>query len=160
MPGFLSHAIDAWASVYSNSAVCRTSVGFAHVAGLLLGGGTAIAADRAALRAWRRDPDGRGAHVQLLRRTHRTVLLGLALLVASGLLLLAADLETYLYSWVFWSKMALIVVLVLNGRQLRRAGRQALEGHGRAWKMLGYGSVVSIIVWLLTTLLGAGLPNV
>jgi hypothetical protein len=160
MPPPIAHAIDVWASLYSNSATWRTLVGFTHVAGLLVGGGTAIAADRAALRAWRRDHEGRGAHVQLLRRTHRTVLLGLGLLVASGLLMLAADLDTYLHSWVFWSKMALIVLLVLNGRQLHQAGRKALQGQGRAWKMLGYGSVISVIVWLLTTLLGAGLPNV
>ncbi len=160
MPPFLSHAIDAWASLYSDSAAWRTTIGFAHVAGLLVGGGTAVAADSATFLAWRRDDESCVVEAQILRRTHRTVLLGFALLGASGLLLLAADLETYLHSWVFWSKMALILLLVLNGRFLRRAGRQALEGHGRALKMLGYGSVVSIIVWLLTTLLGAGLPNV
>jgi len=132
MPPFLSHAIDAWASLYSDSAAWRTTIGFAHVAGLLVVGGTAVAADNATFLAWRRNDESCVVEAQILRRTHRTVLLGFALLGASGLLLLAADLETYLHSWVFWSKMGLIVLLVWNGRFLRRAGRRSGRWPGPA----------------------------
>ena len=44
---------DSWSSIYSDSAAIKSAVGFAHVGGLLAGGGMAIAADRATLAAHR-----------------------------------------------------------------------------------------------------------
>jgi uncharacterized membrane protein len=160
MPVFLQHAIDAWTSLYSNSAAWRTAVGFAHIGGLVVGGGAAIAADRATLKAWRRDSSDRLALLTALAGMHSTVIAGLVVVCASGLLLLAADLETYLDSRVFWSKMALVVLLAINGRLLMRAGHQARDGADRSWTPLVYGSVASLALWLCITLLGTGLPNV
>jgi hypothetical protein len=45
--------------------------------------------------------------------------------------LLAADLETYLASRIFWSKMALVGALLVNGAFLVRVERLALSGGGR-----------------------------
>jgi len=152
--------IDNWSSLYSNSAALRTGLAFAHIAGLVASGGSAIAADRATLVAWRRDAASRLAHVRVLHGTHRTVVIGLTVVSLSGVLLLAADLDTYLHSTAFWIKMALIAALIVNGGVLVRAGRRAQAGHQRAWAWLGYGSIVSLLLWGLTTLLGAALPNV
>lgn len=160
MPALLSHWIEVWTSLYSNSAVLRTGLGFAHIAGLVASGGSAIAADRATLVAWRRDAASRVSHARVLHGTHRTVVIGLTVVSLSGVLLLAADLDTYLHSWVFWTKMGLIVLLLVNGSLLVRAGRRAQTGHQRAWRTLGYGSMASLALWLLTTLMGAALPNV
>jgi hypothetical protein len=160
MPDWLSHWVAAWTALYSNSAVLRTTVGFGHVAGLLAAGGSAIAADRATLVAWRRDADSRVAHARVLHGTHRMVVLGLIVVSTSGLLLLAADLDTYLHSWVFWAKMGLVALLLANGSLLVQAGRRAQTGHQRAWTRLGYGSMASLVLWFATTLLGAALPNV
>jgi hypothetical protein len=160
MPIWFAHWIEAWTTLYSNSAALRTGLGFAHVAGLLAGGGSAIAADRATLVAWRRDAASRIAHARVLHGTHRMVVIGLGVVTVSGLLLLAADTETYLHSRVFWIKMALVALLLANGSLLVRAGRRAQTGHQRAWTRLGYGSIASLALWFLTTLMGAALPNV
>lgn len=156
----LMHLLQSWSSLYSDSASIRTTLGFLHVAGLLAGGGSAIAADRATLVAWRKDADSRLAHVRVLHGTHRAVMIGLAVITASGLLLLAADVDTYLSSRVFWIKMGLIALLLANGSLLVHAGRRAQHGRQSAWTTLRYGSMASLALWFLTTLMGAALPNV
>ena len=115
-----------WSDLYSNSAGLRTAVEFAHVGGLVLGGGAAIAADRMTLVAERWDAIERRAHLGTLRHTHEMVLVGLVVLMTSGLLLLGSDLGTFLYSKVFWIKMVLIVALLGNGWRVWAAGNAAL----------------------------------
>ena len=156
----LTSLLQSWASMYSDSAALRTSIGFLHVAGLLAGGGSAIAADRATLVAWRRDAASRLTHVRVLHGTHRAVLIGLTLVTISGVLLFAADVDTYLHSRVFWIKMGMIVLLFANGSVLVHAGRKAQHGTQAAWTRLRWGSLASLALWFLTTLLGAALPNV
>jgi uncharacterized membrane protein len=160
MPTWLGHWISAWTALYSNSAALRTGVGFAHVAGLLAGGGSAIAADRATLRAWRHDAARRLEQAHAFHRTHRVVITGLVIVSISGMLLLGADLDTYLHSRVFWIKMGLVALLLVNGGVLVRAGRRAQTGEQSAWTTLRYGAMVSLTLWFATTLLGAALPNV
>jgi uncharacterized membrane protein len=157
---WFSHVIAAWSSAYSNSAVLRTGIGFAHVGGLLAGGGSAIVADRATIAAWRLDAGARMAQARALHGTHRLVILGLLLVSVSGVLLLGADLDTYLHSTVFWIKMTFVVALILNGGVLVRAGRRAQQGDAGAWTALRYGALASLGLWFTITLLGAALPNV
>jgi uncharacterized membrane protein len=157
---WLTHALASWSSAYSNSAVLRTGVGFAHVGGLLAGGGSAIVADRATIAATRLDARSRVAQARALHGTHRIVILGLLIVSVSGVLLLGADLDTYLHSAVFWIKMALVAALVLNGSVLVRAGRRAQAGDIRAWTTLRFGAIASLSLWFAITLLGAALPNV
>jgi uncharacterized membrane protein len=160
MPAWFGHWIDVWTSLYSNSAALRTGLGFAHVAGLLAGGGSAIAADRATLTAWRQNAGSRLTQARAFHGTHRMVVAGLIVVSVSGLLLLGADLETYLYSTVFWIKMGCVALLLVNGGLLVGAGRRAQAGDERAWLRLRYGAMASLTLWFLTTLLGAALPNV
>lgn len=149
-----------WSSVYSDSAGLRTAVGFAHVAGLLAGGGCAIAADRMTILAKRWDVAERRSHLRTLRHTHEMVIAGLVVVIASGLLLFAADPGTFLHSRVFWIKMALVVALLVNGWRVRSAGQAALASGSGDWRRLHAAAFASMVLWLVTTLAGAALPNV
>lgn len=157
--GLLSRAVEWWTALYSNHATLRTMVAFAHVGGLVGGGGCAIAADRATLRLTSQEPALWDAQFAAIRRAHRVVVLGLVFIFLSGLLLAAADLPTYLESGVFWTKMALVAALLVNGAVLVRAEGQAAVGPG-GLRRLHLASAISLTLWFLTTLLGTALPNV
>ncbi len=146
-------AVD-WGSFYSNHAVVRTCVTFAHVGGLVAGGGAAIAVDRGILTACRRDDAERGFVLRSVRGTHAIVLVGLLVVLVSGVLLFASDLDTYLGSWLFWTKMALVVLLTINGAVLTRAERRA------SWETLRWTALASLTLWFLTTFIGTGLLNI
>ena len=85
---------------------------------------------------------------------------GLVFIFLSGVLLAAADLPTYLESRVFWTKMALVAALLVNGTVLVRAERQAASGRVAGLRRLHQASAISLALWFLTTLLGTALPNV
>ena len=152
--------IESWVSLYANHAALRTGVEFIHIGGLVAGGGCAITADLATITAVRDGSAARTTQLHLLRRTHRIVVLGLIGLAISGLLLFAADVQTFLYSRIFWLKMALMVMLLLNGLLLLRGERQAQRGDPHAWARLHSTAVASLVLWFLTTLAGAALPNI
>ena len=160
MHGLATSFLENWNSFYSNHAVIRTFIGFVHIGGLVLGGGCAIAADRMTLRAAKRSAAERSYQLDALRSTHRIVLVSLAAVAVSGLLLFAADSETFLYSRFFWMKMGLVVALMANGYLLTRAERQAETDVMRGWKWLKVTSTISVALWMLTTLAGAALPNI
>jgi hypothetical protein len=151
--------VSAWASIYSNSAAVRTALGFAHVGGLVASAGAAFMLDRAILRAVRAGSATRGAHLADLEASHPIVVGGLLVVIASGLLLAGADLDTFLHSKVFWFKMILVVLLLANGWTLRRLGRAAPTAHPSS-RALGRAAMASMALWTLTTLAGAALPNV
>src|SRR6185436_17876932 len=119
-----------------------------------------IASDRSTLRALHQDAATRRMQLEALHRTHRIVIGSLALIVASGILLFAADFETFLYSRFFWIKMGLVAFLAVNGALLWRAERRAIGGDEAAWRMLRFTAIASIALWLLTTLGGVALPNI
>lgn len=154
----MRHALDVWASLFSNHAGLRTTLDFLHIGGLLGGGGAAIAADRAALTAHRR-PD-LADWLDSFHTTHRVVLSGIVVILVSGLLLFAADVDTYFYSRVFWIKMALFGALLINGSQLIRTERAARLGNQRAGSRLRILASISVALWFLVTLAGAALPNI
>jgi hypothetical protein len=156
----LSHLLESWVSLYANHAALRTGIEFLHIGGLVAGGGCAITADLATISAVRNGSATRTTQLHLLKRTHRIVVLGLAALVISGLLLFAADVETFLYSRIFWLKMGLMVLLLINGALLLAGERQVRRGEPRAWARLHHTATASLILWFLTTLAGAALPNI
>ena len=82
----LSQVFESWASLYANHAALRTGVEFLHIAGLVVGGGCAVAADLAAIEAVRKVGTSQTFPLQLLKKTHRLVILGL---IALGMGLLA-----------------------------------------------------------------------
>jgi hypothetical protein len=152
----LASAVQPWADFYAGSTLVSTTVEFLHLGGLMVAGGFALAFDRAALRGFARAPAQRSAFVAELAAVHPPVLLGLAVVLASGLALLAADLETMLSSPVFWLKMGVLMALLVNGVLIRRAGRQLTLDvrRERSWRALRQGALRSISLWVVLVFLG------
>jgi len=146
----------SWSDIYSNSAFLRSAILFAHVGGLLVGAGSAVAMDRITLTA----APGDAHQLKALAGSHRIVLGGLVAIIVSGVLMLAANLDTFLVSRFFWTKMALVLLLLINGVRLTRAEAAARAGAASGWARLRSASVASMVLWVLITLFGAILPNV
>jgi len=155
-----SEFLDIWTAFYSNHALLRTAIAFIHVGGLVLGGGCAVAADLATIEAVREGPIGRSSQLHVLKRTHTIVVTGIVALVVSGALLFAADAEAFLHSRVFWVKMGLMASLLINGFMMLLGERKVMLGDARAWTRLHTVAVSSLVLWFLTTLAGAALPNI
>jgi hypothetical protein len=159
MLGPLDPVVAQWASLFSNHAALRTAIVFAHVGGLVGAGGCAVAADRATLLALKRHEAERRHQVEALAGTHRVVIVGLVLIIISGLLLFAADVETFFYSRIFWIKMAMILLLLINGAALRSAERRATGDPNQGWELLRATSIVSLALWFVVTFAGVALTN-
>ena len=162
-PAFLVDLFQPWNDFYSHSAAVETVVQFLHVGGLLFAGGLAIAADRHSLRAMRVAAAGRTGHLEELAAVHRWVLTGLTVVVVSGLLLLAADIDAFFGSWVYWVKMLLVILLLANGWGMNRVEQQLRadpSDTSPAWGRLHRVAVVSLTLWFTITLAGIALVNV
>ena len=160
-PAALVQLVEPWSALYSDSTVIPTLVVFGHIAALVFAGGLAITLDRATLRAARGPAEFRWRQLEELRAAHRLVVVGIGLSVVTGVLLFAADLETYFGSWIYWTKMALIVMLLLNGYLMTRVeGRisstpNAADDAG--WKQLRTNAIVSLVLWFSIAFAGVAL---
>jgi hypothetical protein len=162
-PEALIDLLKPWADFYGHSKIAATIVTFLHVGPMLLGGGFAIAMDRSTLRALRTPAAQRTAHLGELAAVHRWVIGGLVVIVMSGLLLLAADIETFWGSWIYWLKMALVVALLVNGLSMTRAEtalRSDSAEQATGWATLRRSSQVSLFLWLVIAFLGVALVNI
>lgn len=146
--GPLPQLVARWARIYADQKAVSTGFTYLHLAGVLVGGGFAVSADRAALRL------SPGADVASLSTVHRWVLAGLGLTFVSGLFMMVADLQTYLPSVVFWTKMALIVLLIVNGYLKLRVEAALENGVATAWRGLRRTAVVSLVLWFAVLLAG------
>jgi hypothetical protein len=149
-----------WAQLYGDSKLVSTGVLFAHLGGLLMGGGFAIAADRTTLRMGRAVGPRCRSHLEELRAVHRPVIIGLSVTLLSGMLLLAADVATFLPAPLFWLKMGLIVVLLGNGVRLARTEAALRNGTDRPWHLwrrLERAARTSLFLWFGSLLLGTAL---
>ncbi|MGB6501807.1 MAG: hypothetical protein WBG19_10530, partial [Thermoplasmata archaeon] len=132
------------------------------VGALLVGGGFALASDRAALRSLKDGPDQQQQVLRDFTSIHRPVITALTVSVLSGLVLLSTDVGTFLVSPVYWTKMVLVVLLLANGYLVKRTEEQlnADPSPGnRGWPRFKFGAVASITLWLSTTLAGVILLN-
>jgi hypothetical protein len=148
----VSHLVARWAHLYNNSKAVSTTVTFIHFAGVLVGGGFAVVADRDAFRL---SPQALAASPGELRNfagVHAWVLGGLAFVFASGFLMMLADLHTYAVSAVFWTKMGLVALLLGNGYGRMRAEAALRGGTAAAWTWLRRTSVASLTLWLAVLL--------
>jgi hypothetical protein len=148
--------LDPWADLYGGSVVISTAMAASHLAGMLVGGGFAIAADRATLRALRQ-PAALAHHLDELESIHRPVLLGLALTFVTGLLMFAADFRALAGSPVFWAKMAVLAALLANGAWLRQSARALRRGRSLATirGRLAGSARASAALWLSALILGS-----
>ena len=153
--------VEPWNSLYSDSKAVATTVMFFHLVPLLIAGGAALTADRATLRAARRVSDDRTRQLGELARTHAIVLVGLALSFASGVLLFLSDVDEFLGSPWFWVKLGFVGLLLVNGFVMTRTERALASGGTRECCGAGFGTVavLSLILWIATTLAGVALTN-
>ena len=143
----LSHSLAGWSSYYGNHQGLSVTIRYVHFAALLVGGGTAIAIDRQLLRLHRAAPAVRDATLTMLDAAHVVVIVSLVFIALSGLLMAAADVDTYLASPTFWTKMSLVALLVVNGAVLARAGRGGAAVASR--RRLALASGLSLALWLI-----------
>lgn len=147
--------VARWAHLYSGSKVVSTAVTFLHFAGVLLGGGFAVVADRAGLRVTA------GAAIEpkaVSAAVHRWVIGGLAAVFVSGFLIMFSDLHTYTTSVAFWIKMGLVALLLINGYRRVRAEDAVRSGAVNGPRRLRRSSVVSLVLWF-TILLASTVLN-
>lgn len=156
----LPQLVARWAQLYADHKALSAGVTYVHLAGVLVGGGFAVAADRAALRL---SPEGGpelSRDLASLATVHRWVIAGLGVMFVSGLFMMLADLDTYLTSLVFWTKMGLIVLLIGNGYLRMRAEAAVRNEAATAWRRLRRTTVVSIVLWFAVLLAGTVLTAV
>ncbi len=162
VPEFVVHLLKPWNHFYSHSKVTETVVQSMHIGGVLMAGGLAISADRGTLRALRTPVSDRVFPMRELAAVHRWVLTGLTIVVISGLGMLAADIETFFGSWIYWTKMALFVVLLVNGLVIVRTEGELRADPGESsphWGRLRGRALTSIVLWFVITVFGVSLVN-
>lgn len=149
-----------WADWFSDNKIAQNGVTWLHISGIMVGGGLAIASDRAALRAMNGTVDDRSRVLRDFSQVHRPILMALTVVVGSGLLMMLADVEEFLPSPVYWTKMGLLAALLFNGWLIQQNERQLVldpsPGNAR-WKRFRYSAVASIALWLLVALGGVAL---
>jgi hypothetical protein len=159
-PAALVSFLEPWSTFYGDSLLTQTVVTFAHVGGLLVGGGIAIATDRVTLRT-SSDVDRR-RHLIEMSHIHRAVVTALAVVVLSGIALVTADIEAIWGSWIYWAKMFLVILLLANGARMRKiesgASREPVVSAAQ-WSALRGSAVASLILWLATAFAGVALIN-
>jgi hypothetical protein len=156
-------AAKPWAALYSDSRAISSTVTFFHLAGLLFAGGIAVASDRATFRALRGTDEDRSRLLVDLGNAHAWVLAGLSVIFASGLLLALSDVKTFGPSPIYWTKMSLVVLLLINGSLLQhteqklRAGNlltQSTAPRQRLWSRLRFAAASSMALWTAIVLAG------
>lgn len=162
VPEALVNLLKPWNDYYSHSKAAETVVQFLHIGGLVLAGGLAMSADRGTLRALRIAAADRTHYTRELRAVHRWVLTGLTIVVTSGVALFASDIETFFGSWVFWTKMGLVALLLLNGLQMTRVEAALQRDASDAsphWPQLRRTAITSLVLWFVITAFGVTLAN-
>ena len=147
----VTQLLARWAHLYGHAPV-STTVTYLHLVGILVGGGVAVAADRASLRLspatdWRTELDR-------LAAVHRWVVGGLALIFASGLLMALAQVDSFGSSVVFWTKMGLVGLLLGNGYARLRTEIALRQGSVAAWGWFRRTSIASLMLWFLVLFAG------
>ena len=148
----VSQLLARWAHLYGHTPVSAT-VTYLHLVGILVGGGVAVAADRASLRLSPATPDW-SQELARLAGVHRWVVAGLALIFASGLLMMFAELHSFATSVLFWTKMGLIALLLGNGYIRMRAENALRQGLAAGWSRFHGASLASLVLWLVILLAG------
>ena len=157
----------SWSSLYDHSKLVAGTVMGVHIMALFIGGGLAIAADRLTLRVPSTDVPNRRVQLDEVCNVHGIVLVSVILLFVSGVLLAAADVETFFGSPVFWVKLAFVAALVVNGALLTRIETSLTKRPGvdpsaiddATWARVRLFSRSSVFLWIATAVVGIVLSN-
>ena len=138
----VAHAVEPWQSLYNNSKAVATSVIFSPPRRDAFRWRNRHR--RGSFNTARKPRDGRDkiAALRELDLTHNVVITALVVSFISGLALAAADVKNFASSPVFWTKMTLVALLLVNGWFLRSTEqRSAARVHRRrSHPPLGAGS--------------------
>jgi hypothetical protein len=151
----VSQLVARWAQFYGQTRAVSATVTYIHLAGILAGGGVAVATDVATLRL---SPDRVAdwpGELDRFAAVHRWVVGGLALIFASGLLLALSELDSFATSGVFWTKMGLVALLLGNGYARLRCEIALRQGAMSRWGWFRCTSLASLALWFLVLLFGA-----
>lgn len=145
-----------WSAYYSDHQMVSLLIRYLHLAALMIGGGTALAIDRVVLGTARTSTDDRRrAAFTAMQGSHRVVVPALVIVTASGVLMAAADWDTFVASRLFWAKMISFGLLVINGMALVAAERAyAKETEVSMWRRVVLASGASCVLWLLILWIG------
>ena len=145
-----------WSAYYSDHQLVSLLIRYLHLAALMVGGGTALAIDRVVLGTARtRTDDRRRAAFTAMKGSHRVVVPALAIVTASGILMAAADWDTFVASRLFWIKMVLFGLLIVNGMALVAAERAYAKSTAiLMWRRVVLASGASCLLWLLILWIG------
>jgi len=157
IPAFVATTIETWADFYDHHQLVSVTVRSLHLAGLVLGGGTALAADRRVLKAARSEPAARVGVVASLDEAHRVVVPALALMMVTGVLMTLSDTDTFFGSRLYGFKLSLVGLLLLNGLGLLLAERAVAKERPKGWVWLAVTSAASLALWLATLFTGVWL---
>jgi hypothetical protein len=160
-PAALVNLAEPWSRLYGDSKVLPTLIVFGHIAALVFAGGLAITLDRATLRAAHGPAEFRWRQLEALSAAHRLVIAGIALSLVTGVLLFAADIETYFVSWIYWLKMGLIALLFVNGFAMTRAESRISSSPNAedevGWRQLRLTAMASLVLWFAIAFAGVAL---
>jgi hypothetical protein len=170
----LTTLVQPWANVYADHPTLATVVLTAHVLSMFVGGGMAIAADRRILLAAPDADDAARAVLEELSATHTIVISSLGITLVSGFAIFATDVTVFSTSTVFWTKMAILTLLLLNGFRLRKTERTAARTvkaapvgaldpvipiPNKVWREVRRAAVTSLALWISVVALGVALAN-
>lgn len=166
--------VQPWADLYSKHANLSTAVLTVHVLSMFVGGGMAIAADRAILRAPAGSAEATRAVMADLVTTHSYVIGSLVVSFITGISLFLSDVPTFSVSAVYWVKMSALVLLLINGLRMQRAedrvmgtlrdlpihtSEMPIAFARNEWSAIRRTAVVSLITWISIVILGMILTN-
>jgi uncharacterized membrane protein len=143
-----------WSGYYGNHQLISVGIRFAHLMALMLSGGTALFVDRRVFRAVRANETEKQEMLCALHSAHRLIIPWVVVLGLTGILMTAADTETFLVSKVYWIKMTVVALLGINGIALLVAERKAGDGNPKAWSRVVTASTISFLLWIGALLMG------
>jgi hypothetical protein len=158
---WLERFASPWSELYSNHTIVAMVVMTFHLLALLVGGGLALSADWTTLGVLRQGVSERARQLEQLARTHRIVIAALVVSFVTGLLLAAADVGVFLASPLFWIKIGVIALLIVNGAALRHFENQIRfdQPSDRRWSRLALTSRVSMSLWIGAVIVGVALTD-
>jgi hypothetical protein len=159
---------EPWRRLFTQSPLLSTLILFGHLGGLLAAGGLTVAAERATLRLDPTDDAGRRRHLADLARLRMPVWGAFTVALLSGALLFLADVEAFAASRIFWTKMSLVALLLVNtlvtarlDSALRRGDDAAAPdmsaARRRAWHRRRAGAIATATLWFGLVFVGAAL---
>lgn len=114
---------EPWRRAVSHSAALSTSVLFVHLGALVCAGGFSLTADYATLRVTARMAPDTAVSIEA-NDSRRIAGYALLVLLASGVALFLSDVAAFADMAVFWLKMGLVAVLLVNAVSATRLARR------------------------------------